>query len=84
MLDAGFEYFFYQNELKRFRNIEQTTNHLKELGLWEYASKKRKGKGSRKHNVSLDSKQQPCWKGNKDMDIFILFHLHEFQFSDLF
>ena len=25
--------FFYQDELKRLKNIEQNTNHLKELGL---------------------------------------------------
>ena len=84
MLDACFEYFFYQDELKRLKNIERNTNHLKELGLWEYAPKKPKGKGSRKHTVSLDRKQQSCRKGNDSMDIFILFHLHEFQFLDLF
>ena len=76
--------FFYQDELKRLKNIEQNTNRLKELGLWEYAPKKPKGKGSRKHTVSLDRKHQPCQKGNNRMDFFTLFHLHEVQFSDLF
>ena len=55
--------FFNQDELKRLKNIVRNTNNLKELGLWEYASKKPKGKGSRKHTVSLDRKQQSCWKG---------------------
>ena len=76
--------FFYQDELKRLKNIERNTNRLKELGLWEYAPKKPKGKGSRKHTVSLDRKQQPCRKGNNGIDFFTLFHLHEFQFSELF
>ena len=84
MLDACVEFFFYQDELKRLKNIERNTNRLKELGLWEYAPKKPKGKGSRKLTVSLGRKQQPCWKCNNGMDFFILFHLHEFQFSDLF
>lgn len=77
--------FFYQDELKRLKNIERNTNRLKELGLWEYAPKKPKGKGSRKHTVSLGRKQQLlCRKGNNGMGFFTLFHLHEFQFSDLF
>ena len=76
--------FFYQDELKKLKKIEQNMNHLKELGLWEYASKKPNRKGSRKHTVSLDRKQQPCRKGNNGMGFFTLFHLHEFQFSDLF
>ena len=68
--------FFYQDELKRLKNIERNTNRLKELGLWEYAPKKPKGKGSRKHTVSLDRKQQPCWKGKDGMDFFRFVHLH--------
>ena len=85
MLDACVEYFFfYQDELKRLKNIERNTNRLKELGLWEYSPKKPKGQSSRKHTVSLDRKQQPCRKGNNGIDFFTLFHLHEFQFSDLF
>ena len=76
--------FFYQDELKRLKNIERNTNRLKELGLWEYAPKKPKGKGSRKHTVSLGRKQQPCRKGVNGVGFFTLFHLHEFQFSDLF
>ena len=75
--------FFYQDELKRLKNIEQNTNHLKELGLWEYAPKKPNEKNSRKHTVSLDRKQQPYLKGNNGMGFFTLFHLHEFQFSDI-
>ena len=55
--------FFYQDDLKRLMNIEQNTNRLKEIGLWEYAPKKPKEKGSRKHTVSLDRKQQSCRKG---------------------
>ncbi len=43
--------FFYQDELKRLKNIEQNTNHLKELGLWEYAPKKPKRKGSQQGNT---------------------------------
>ena len=69
MLDGCFENF-YQDELKRLKNIEQNINRLKELGLWENAPKKPKGKGSRKHTVSLDRKQQPCRKGNDGMDFF--------------
>ena len=86
MLDPCVEYFyFYQDELKRLKNIERNTNRLKELGLWEYAPKKPKGKGSRKHTVTLGRKQQLlCRKGNNGMGFFTLFHLHEFQFSDLF
>ena len=76
---------FSKDKLKRLKNIEQNTNRLKELGLWEYAPKKPKGKGSRKHTVSLGRKQQLlCRKGNNGMGFFTLFHLHEFQFSDLF
>ena len=44
----------FKDELKRLKNIERNTNHLKDLGLWEYAPKKPKGKGARKHTVSLD------------------------------
>ncbi len=84
MLAACFEFFFYQDELNRLKNIERNTNHLKELDLWEYAPNKPKGKGSRKLTVSLDRKQKPRRKGNNGMDFFTLFHLHEFQFSDLF
>ena len=77
MLDACFEYFFYQDELKRLKNIERNTNRLKELGLWEYAPKKPKGKGSRKHTVSLGRKQQLlCRKGNKWYGLF-----HTFSFT---
>ncbi len=84
MLDVWFEYFFYQDELKRHKNIERNMNHLKELGLWKYAPKKPKGKGSRKHTVSLDRTQQLCQKGNDGMDFFHFFQLHEFQLFDLF
>ena len=84
MFDACFEYFFYQDELKKLKNIERSTSFLKELGLWEYAPKKPKGKGSRKHTVSLNRKQQPCWKGNNGMDFFTLFHLKNFNFQIYF
>ena len=84
MLDACFEYFFYQDELKRLKNIERNTNCLKELGLWEYAPKKPKGKGSRKHTVSLDRKQQQCRKGNNGMDFFTLFIYMNFNFQIYF
>ncbi len=74
MLDACVEYFyFYQDELKRLKNIEQNTNRLKELGLWEYAPKKPKGKVSRKYTASLDRKQQLCRKGNNGMGFFRTF-----------
>ncbi len=52
VLDACFEYLFYQDELKRLKNIEENTNHLKERGLWEYAPMNLNGKGSKKHNIS--------------------------------
>lgn len=74
---------FSKDELKRLKNIERNTNRLKELGLWEYAPKKPKGKVLRQHTVSLDRKKQPCRKGNNGMDLFSYFHLHDkFQFSD--
>ena len=76
--------FFYQDELKRLKNIERNTNRLKELGLWEYAPKKPKGKGSSKHTVFLNRKQKPCQKGNNGMDFFTLFYVHEFHFLYLF
>ena len=47
---------FSNDELKRLKNIERNTNRLKELGLWEYAPKKPKGKVSRQHTVSLGRK----------------------------
>ena len=74
--------FFYQDELKRLKNIERNTNRLKELGLWEYAPKKPKGKGSRKHTVSLGRKQQLlCRKGNK---WYGLFHTFSFTWISIF
>ncbi len=51
---------FSKDELKRLKNIERNTNRLKELGLWEYAPKKPKGKVLRQDTVSLDRKKQPC------------------------
>jgi hypothetical protein len=76
---------FSKDELKRLKNIERNTNCLKELGLWEYAPKKPKGKVLRQHTVSLDRKKQPCRKGHNGMDLYPYFHLHdEFQFSDVY
>ena len=43
---------FSKAKPQRLKNIEQNTNLLKELGLWEYARKKPKGKASRKHTFS--------------------------------
>ena len=72
-----------KDELKSLENIEWNTNHLKELGLWEYAPKKQKGKVLRQYTVSLDRKKQPCRKGNNGMDLFSYFHLDDkFQFSN--
>ena len=84
MLDACVAYFFYQDELKRLKNIEQNTNRLKKLGLWEYAPKKPKGKGSRKHTVSLGRKQQPCRKGNNGMVFSHFFIYMNFNFQIYF
>ncbi len=75
---------FSLDELYWLKNIEGKTNCLKELGLWEYAPKKPKGKGTRKHMVSLDRKQQPCQKGNNSMEFFHILSLHEFQFLYIF
>ena len=76
--------FFYQDELKRLKNIERNTNRLKELGLWEYAPKKPKGKGSRKHTVSLGRKQQLCRKGNNGMGFSHFFIYMNFNFQIYF
>ena len=52
--------FFYQDELKRLKNIERNTNHLKELGLWEYAPKKPK-----KEAKGKGFKETHCFSGKK-------------------
>ncbi len=62
---------FSKDKLRRLKNIEQNTNRLRELGLWKYAPKKQKEKGSRKHTVSLDRNQLPCQKGNNAMNLFV-------------
>ena len=72
-----------KDELKRLKNIEQNTNHLKELGLWEYAPKKPKGLGFKATHCYFGQKKQPCRKGNNGMDLFSYFNLHDkFQFLD--
>ena len=42
VLDACFEYFFYQDELKRLKNIDQNMNCVKDICFQEYAPKKPK------------------------------------------
>ena len=73
VLDACFGIVFSKNQLQRLKKIEQNTNHLNKLGIWECAPKKSKGKGSGKHTVSLDRNQLPCQKGKNGMNFFVSF-----------